>query len=521
MQERFGSSARARSDSYFAQVADDWDALRAGYFSDAVREAAIVAAFLRPEMVVADVGCGTGFMAEGLARRVRQVLALDASSAMLRVARAKRASYANIAWCQAEGERLPLDDASVDAVFANMFLHHCPDPGAAIREMVRVLRPGGRLLITDLEAHTHTWFREEMADEWLGFEPQQVRGWFRAAGLVNVVVRPSGQCCSTTTVPDTAGGREASVRVFLARGSRKIAGATEAVQGDYEVIAISDGSCCGTANSDASCCSPLDVREKGSSSCCDVAPEVGFGFANYAAEELAELPPEASTLALGCGNPVAFAALRPGEVVLDIGSGGGLDAFYAARCVGPAGHVIGLDMTPAMVTRARQAAKVAGIDNVEFRLGQAEAIPMPAGSVDVVLSNCVINLCQDKGKVFTEAYRVLREGGRLVISDMVSAEPLPLSLHADITSWSGCIHGALPEQEYLDLIAEAGFREIAATRSRIALSVAGVSVYSLLVTARKGTGTGDQMRSSCGVIPLTPALKSAEVEPGCCVAREQ
>jgi len=178
--------------TYFARVAQEWDTLRSGYFSDAVREAAIAAAFLRPEMVVADVGCGTGFMAEGLASRVRQVLGLDASPAMLAIAQAKLASYTNIVWCQSEGERLALHDASVDAVFANMFLHHCPDPLAAIREMVRILRPGGRLLITDLEAHEYTWFREEMADEWLGFEPQQMRDWFRAAGLVNVVVRPTG-----------------------------------------------------------------------------------------------------------------------------------------------------------------------------------------------------------------------------------------------------------------------------------------------------------------------------------------
>jgi len=457
-------------------------------------------------MVVADVGCGTGFMAEGLASRVRQVLGLDASPAMLAIAQAKLASYTNIVWCQSEGERLALHDASVDAVFANMFLHHCPDPLAAIREMVRILRPGGRLLITDLEAHEYTWFREEMADEWLGFEPQQMRDWFRAAGLVNVVVRPTGQCCSTEVTSHAERG--ASVRVFLARGTRKIAGAREAVQAEYEAIAISNGSCCDT----------LASGEGASSPCCEAGSGIGFGTAGYAAVELQSLPPEAVTVALGCGNPVAIASLQPGEVVLDIGSGGGLDAFYAAQRVGPAGRVIGLDMTPAMITRAQKAASSAGMKNVEFRLGQAETVPLPDGSVDVVLSNCVVNLCEDKGQVFAEAYRVLREGGRLVISDMVSGEPLPLDVHTDVARWRGCLHGALPEQEYLDLIAEAGFREIAARRSQVALQLAGVPVYSLLVTARKGTGITDQLRACSEIIPLTPALKPARGEPDCCGA---
>ena len=155
-----------------------------------------------------------------------------------------------------------------------------------------------------------------------------------------------------------------------------------------------------------------------------------------------------------------MASLKPGEVVLDIGSGAGIDAFYAAKRVGAAGKVIGLDMTPAMIERARRSAADAGLGQVEFRLGNAEAMPIEDGTVDVVLSNCVINLCEDKGKVFEEAYRVLRDGGRLSISDMVSDGPFPMSWRSDPARWAGCVNGALPEQEYLDLVRQAGFTDI-------------------------------------------------------------
>jgi ubiquinone/menaquinone biosynthesis C-methylase UbiE len=207
----------------------------------------------------------------------------------------------------------------------------------------------------------------------------------------------------------------------------------------------------------------------------------------YEQEQLEEVPLEAVDISLGCGNPTAIASLKPGEVVLDIGSGGGIDAFYAARRVGPEGGVIGLDMTPQMIERATLSARDAGLDQVEFRLGHAEEMPIEDNTVDVILSNCVINLCEDKGRVFEEAFRVLRDGGRLSISDMVADGPLPVAMRGDPSRWAGCVYGALPEAEYLDLLAQAGFQDIQAARSDSDGDVYDVRVYSLSVSARKGT----------------------------------
>jgi ubiquinone/menaquinone biosynthesis C-methylase UbiE len=205
----------------------------------------------------------------------------------------------------------------------------------------------------------------------------------------------------------------------------------------------------------------------------------------YTAEQLAAVPLDAANMSLGCGNPTAIASLKRGETVLDIGSGAGIDALYAARRVGSEGHVLGLDMTPSMIERARRNAAEAGLGQVEFRLGQAEAMPVEDGTVDVILSNCVINLAEDKGRVFEEAYRVLKPGGRLSISDMVTAGPLPMDLRSDPAMWAGCINGALPEQEYLDLVRQAGFVEVVGKRSLSGGQLEGVDVYSLAVTARK------------------------------------
>ncbi len=514
--------------AYFERVAGDWDDLRAGYFSEAVRDAAIAHAYLRPEMVVADVGCGTGFLAGGLAPRVARVYALDGSPAMLEVARRNLAPFTHVTYHVTDGSTLPLPDASVDAALANMVLHHCPDPAAAIREMARILRPGGRLVITDMDRHTHEWMHAEMADEWLGFDRAEVKGWLREAGLVNVLVDCSDQSCCATS--QTAPEERAEISVFVATGTRRVTGAREAVQANYGALAQGTPGCCAPAPpalepvpdlpSSAACCAGEPVGDKFladiplSMSCCAAQPGGGEFAADiplsagcctadnampqivgapvpdevawqtgYTAEQLAAVPAQAAEISLGCGNPGALASLRPGEVVLDIGSGGGIDAFYAAQRVGPAGRVIGLDMTSAMIERARRAA--AGLTNVEFRLGQAEAMPVADATADVVMSNCVINLCEDKGRVFEEAYRVLKEGGRLAISDMVTDAPLPLGLRSDPGAWAGCISGALPEREYLDLVRGAGFRDVRAARSLSGGRVAGVTVYSLSVTAAK------------------------------------
>lgn len=185
----------------------------------------------------------------------------------------------------------------------------------------------------------------------------------------------------------------------------------------------------------------------------------------YDAQELAAVP-EGANLGLGCGNPLQHARLGPGETVLDLGSGAGMDAFLAAREVGPTGRVIGVDMTPAMVERARENAAKAGVANVEFRLGEIEHLPLADASVDVVISNCVINLSQDKPQVFREALRALRPGGRLVVSDLVLTAPLPDGVRKSVEAYVGCVAGASLLEEYLGFIREAGFAGVAVLERR-------------------------------------------------------
>jgi ubiquinone/menaquinone biosynthesis C-methylase UbiE len=180
-----------------------------------------------------------------------------------------------------------------------------------------------------------------------------------------------------------------------------------------------------------------------------------------------------------------MARLKSGEVVLDIGSGGGLDSFIAANKVAPNGRVIGVDMTPAMLERARASAVRNGIPNVEFRQGYAEEMPVADGEVDVIISNCVINLTEDKGRVFREAFRVLKPGGRLEVSDVVTSGPVPIELRESAEGWSECVTGALPEQEYLDLMAQAGFENISTRRSVSSGEVYGIPVYSVIASAEK------------------------------------
>jgi SAM-dependent methyltransferase len=180
----------------------------------------------------------------------------------------------------------------------------------------------------------------------------------------------------------------------------------------------------------------------------------------YSVEALTDLPDSVTGVSLGCGDPTAIAELQPGQVVLDLGSGGGIDCFLAAREVGPEGRVIGLDMTPEMVKLARRNARKVEATNVEFRYGEMEDIPLPDESVDVVISNCVINLSPDKDAVFREVYRVLRPGGQMSVSDVVVDGDLPPSIRSRLDAWAGCIAGALDEVDYVDKIRAAGFEEV-------------------------------------------------------------
>jgi len=183
----------------------------------------------------------------------------------------------------------------------------------------------------------------------------------------------------------------------------------------------------------------------------------------YSSAERAALP-EGADLGLGCGDPTADADFRPGQTVLDLGSGAGVDCFLAARRVGADGHVIGVDMTDAMLARARANAARGGFNNVEFRKGEIEALPVESASVDRIISNCVINLAPDKARVFAEAYRVLKPGGSITVSDIVSIGSIPDSARSDLEAWAGCTVGALEKRAYLDLVRAAGFSEVAVVK---------------------------------------------------------
>lgn len=203
----------------------------------------------------------------------------------------------------------------------------------------------------------------------------------------------------------------------------------------------------------ASCCGP-------SAGCGDSQPNVTFAETLYDTPDVAELPFDVTGMSLGCGDPVILAELQAGQTVLDLGSGGGIDCFLAARQVGPSGRVIGVDMTADMIDRARANARKIGADNVEFRLGEIEHLPLADETVDVVISNCVINLSPDKPQVFREAYRVLRPGGRLAVTDIVTRAKLPPQIVENLGSWAACVAGAWVDEDYVAAIEAAGFEEV-------------------------------------------------------------
>ncbi len=244
----------------------------------------------------------------------------------------------------------------------------------------------------------------------------------------------------------------------------------------------------------ASCCTPGATEE---SSCCDSNDETQSEalFGNLYSADTGWLPEDVTGLSLGCGDPITLAALKPGQTVLDLGSGGGIDCFMAARQVGETGQVIGVDMTPAMIEKANNNKAKVGLDNVDFRLGQIEALPVEDETVDVIVSNCVINLAPDKTAVFKEAFRVLRPGGRIAASDIVTLGRFSEDDRANMASWTGCISGAEDVADYIASIKAAGFTDIS-VRDKSAPDVelidqvsadVSVQVISARVTAVKPT----------------------------------
>jgi len=216
------------------------------------------------------------------------------------------------------------------------------------------------------------------------------------------------------------------------------------VKEGYGRVAVENRSCCGAGSS---CC--------GSSASFQAIGEM----IGYSKEEMSQVP-EGANLGLGCGNPVALASLKEGQTVLDLGSGAGFDCFLAAKAVGEKGRVIGVDMTPEMIAKARENAKKGGFGNIDFRLGDIENLPVPNDSVDVILSNCVVNLSPEKPKVFAEAFRVLKPGGKLTLSDVVLLRPLPVVLANSAAAYLGCVAGASLKSDYIGMLNEAGFADV-------------------------------------------------------------
>ena len=219
--------------------------------------------------------------------------------------------------------------------------------------------------------------------------------------------------------------------------------------------------------------------QQGTSTCCDPVSSNLYG-----ADELTGIPEKAFRASLGCGNPTFLTQLKPGETVLDLGSGGGIDVLLSAKRVGPTGKVFGLDMTDEMLELARENQRASGVENVEFLKGEIENVPLPDGIADVVISNCVINLSADKGRVLKEAFRVLKPGGRFAVSDIVITRDVPDAIRNDIEMWTGCIAGALHIDEYRRLLSEAGFTAIDIEQTRVH-EIADGAVISAFVRAQK------------------------------------
>jgi len=318
----------------------------------------------------------------------------------------------------------------------------------------------------------------------LALRTESIGAWVERRGYLRTTVAQLPPSVRTTT--QFEGELCSSYPVYAKAAPGEAAGPDPetiktAVRRRYGAIAAQGGSCCGTQPTTSKVCG-----------CSDPSLELGYQLEDLAAA------PDGANLGLGCGNPVALASLKEGEVVLDLGSGAGFDAFLASRRVGPRGRVIGVDMTPEMLQRARDLAAKHGFSNVEFRQGDIEALPVASGLVDAIISNCVINLATDKTRVFQEAFRVLKPGGRLMVSDLVLLKPLPRAMRQNLDAYAACLAGALMKEDYLEAMRAAGFAQV---------EVVGESGYDF------GNPTPDQVARLQAIDPTLTA-KDIKVAAG-------
>jgi len=405
---------------------------------------------LKPGEVVVDLGSGAGidvFLAAGRVGERGRVIGIDMTEDMIKRGNALAAKhgYRNVEFRLGEIEHLPVDSDSVDVIISNCVINLAPDKSLVFREAARVLKPGGRMMISDLvtAGELPEDVRRSLA-AWANciagaMEKEAYLAAIREAGLGEVAIM--SECpYEFPGMDDRLKGRIISVKVrALKKAKLEPQAVKEAVRQRYARIARGEATCCGGS-------SGLNSFEQ--------ARQTGYSDA-----DLANVPPS-SVLGLGCGNPLALADPKEGEVVLDLGSGAGIDVFLAARKVGEGGRVVGVDMTEDMVARGRKLAEDHGYANVEFRLGEIEHLPVESASVDLIISNCVINLCPDKPAAYREAHRVLKPGGRMLISDLVTTGPLPADLQDNLNAWAGCTGGVLPRDVYLEAIRAAGFGEV-------------------------------------------------------------
>lgn len=416
---------------------------------------------INPNTIVGIIGSSTGSLPLFVASHAKKVIGVDLSKESLNFAkrRTNQLGVTNIEYKKGDAEALPLEENSIDVALSDCVINLVPDKQKAFEEIYRTLKPGGSLVIADpvrkkpfakitnepvggcIAGTVAKEDYEEMLTK-AGFDRIEITNITDLARKVFVGHEDKFDKYSLDYVIIKATKPEEPI----SRSSDEV---KEKVRERYGKIAQEELGCsCGSSYS-------------ASSGVEDYTKKIG-----YKEEELPSVP-EGANLGLGCGNPVALASLKEGDVVLDLGSGAGFDAFLAAQRVGKSGKVIGVDMTPEMIKKAKENAKKGSFVNVEFRLGEIENLPVADNSVDVVISNCVINLSPAKDRVFKEACRVLKRGGRLMVSDIVLEHPLPIDIKDDIEAYVGCIAGASLKQDYLNFIKNAGFKKVNSRSSNL------------------------------------------------------